>query len=136
VKIIGFGQALKLTLYRDNTRQLRLIMALVNVTFAHYLYTNMDTQQFETMLEVMGVLTWVTLLGVNATFLMLSLRGYYSKFTLFGEGILGGFIWWITAITNWSAQGGPGPSVACAIALTIISVNYPTHKHWGEARDD
>ena len=134
MKIMGFWQALAQTIYGDSTRPIRLILAIVEVLFVSYLLKEADTDQFDMMWKVTGAYAWSVGFLIHAAFLLRGLTGRYSTFSLFVEGVFGMALWWITAITNWAAQGAPGPTLACAIAMTIIWANYPTHKYW-EGRD-
>lgn len=131
MKIVSFRQGLKETLFLDSTRPLRLMLSMVEWLFVVYLVSQASTPQFQIMLKVADANTWTALFLVNSFFLLAGLTGRYNRLTLFGEGVLGMCLWWMTAITNWAAQGLPGPTLICAICMTIILVNYPTHKRWG-----
>lgn len=130
MKIMSFWQALAQTIYGDSTRPLRFVLALVEIFFVTYLLKMAADDQFDVMWKVAGAWTWSVGFVVHATVLLRGLTGRYSTMSLFVEGIFGMALWWITAITNWVAQGVPGPTLACAITMTIIWANYPTHKHW------
>lgn len=131
MKVISLKEAILRAVYVDSTRQLRFVMMLVEWCFIAYFIAQADDDQFNVMWKALELKTWAALFFIHSLFLLRGLTGRYNKTTLFGEGILGMFLWWITAITNWTAQGSIGPSFACAIAMTIILVNYPTHKDWG-----
>lgn len=135
MRIMSFWRAIAQTLYGDSTRPIRFILALVEVLFVSYLLKMADSEQFDLMWTVTGAYAWSAGFLVHAGYLLYGLTGKYSTTSLFVEGLFGMCLWWVTAITNWVAQGVPGPTLACAIAMTIIWANYPTHKPW-EDRDN
>ena len=116
----------------DNTRPVRLMMALVNLCFASYLYLQQDSDtnlalQFASIDWDHSPEIWVAAFLVNAYFLLKGLDGRYNFTTLMFEGLLGAGIWIWVAITHWAMQGGPGPTFACALCMIFICVRYPTH---------
>lgn len=128
MRIMGFWTAIAQTIYGDSTRPIRLVLAMVEILFATYLMAHWETQQFESMRAFAELATWEVLLVVHAIYLIKGLTGRYSSVSWIMEGWLGMTMWWIVAITNWTSQGVPGPTLACALAMTIIWVNYPGNR--------
>lgn len=128
MRIMTFWQSLAQTIYGDSTRPMRLILALVEIFFVTYLLHESHTHQFSAMLGVLPVYTWVAMMLIHSIFLLRGLTGRYSGLSWFVEGWCGMIMWWIVAITNWTSQGVPGPTLACALAMTIIWVNYPGNR--------
>jgi hypothetical protein len=130
------------TLFVDNTRPLRLMLAIVNVLFAQYLWNQQDIDphfnyQFASTPFDYGPVLWMSLYIIHAYYLLKGLNGIYTWRTLFFEGILGWSLWTWTAMTHWAAQGNPGPTLACAFIATIIAIRYPTHwTQWGDRDGD
>lgn len=128
MRIMGFWESIAQTIWGDSTRPIRLLLAIVEWTFVSYMLHEYATHQFDYMLKLWTPVVWAACFLIHSGFLLRGLTGRYSKFTMFMESTFGMWLWWITAITHWASQEVPGPTLACAVAMTIVWANYPTHK--------
>lgn len=119
-------------LLRGDTRLIRFFVALIDLSFISYLYADWNNPSFGELRKISFVM-WSMGLTLHSLALLWGLSGSYNLFTLLIEGVLGWVIWVAVAVTNWTAQGGPGPSLVMAIIVTWLLARYPKNIfQWGK----
>jgi hypothetical protein len=110
----------------DDTRPSRLFIGLLDLVFALYLTSAVSQDDMAVMSKSLqggdATPAWIVLFVLHGLLILRGLTGKYGFLTMMGEGVLGVFIWGITALTHTMAQGIPGPTSVClAIALWICA---------------
>ena len=113
----------------DDTRPVRFFIGLLDFVFAWYLTTTVSHDDAALMSKALGAANatavWIALFVAHGIFILRGLGGKFGFFTLMTEGVLGLFIWGITAITHAMAQGSLGPSAIAALMMVWLVARHP-----------
>ena len=113
----------------DGTRPVRFFIGLLDFVFAWYLTTSVSHDDAALMAKALGAANatavWIILFVTHGIFILRGLSGKFGFTALMTEGVLGLFIWGITAITHTMAQGSLGPSAIATLMMVWIVARYP-----------
>ena len=124
-----------------DTRQMRLIMALMNFSYPLQLFARRDDPLYAAFINSIpleyGLYIWIALFWLNGVALFIGLSGRYNAFTLLAEGALGLAIWGWAVIVLSVAQHSGHATAPALLAILIITWRYPTHwMRWGSRDAD